>query len=136
MIKAIAAVVLALASGCAKDRPADGPCTCTPANRIRTKAVSEAQPLDGAGLVARLRRHRDDVRLNRNPRDIKVQDDQLRFLVIELCQPCSEWVADRMTMEELFPLERLDQAVRATCMGLVLADGTTAWGAARPQNCR
>jgi len=57
-------------------------------------------------------------------------------LVIELCQPCGDWVADRMTMEELFPLERLDQAVRATCMGLVLADGTTAWGTARPQNCR
>jgi len=68
-------VALALVAACKQERAAEGPCTCTPANTIRTKSVSEAAPLDGAGLVSRLRRHRDDVRANRNPRDIKVQDD-------------------------------------------------------------
>lgn len=134
---AVVAIVLAIVLvACTKEKAADGPCTCTPANTIRTKGIADTAPPDGAALVSRLRRHRDDVRAGRNPRDIKVQDDQLRFLVVELCQPCGDWVADRMTMEELFPLGRLDEAVRATCMGLVLTDGTTAWGTARPQNCR
>jgi hypothetical protein len=135
MVRVFLAVAV-LAAACRSEKAADGPCTCTPANTIRTKGVSETEPPDGAVLVARLRRHRDDVRAGRNPRDIKVQDDQLRFLVVELCQPCGAWVSDRMTMEELYPLEKIDQAVRATCLGLVLTDGTTAWGAARPQNCR
>lgn len=131
-----AVLALALLGACKNDRAADGPCTCTPANTIRTKSVSDTAPIDGTTIVARLRRHRDDVRAGKNPRDIKVGDDQLRFLVVELCQPCGEWVSDRMTMEELFPLECLDEAVRATCMGLVLPNGRTEWGSARPQNCR
>ena len=92
--------------------------------------------MDGVSLVARLRRHRSDVALGRNPRDIKVVDDQLRVAIVDFCQPCAHWVADRLTIEEMFPLERLDEATRGVCMGLVLRDGTTVYGEARPRACR
>jgi hypothetical protein len=130
------AIWLAVLAACKSEPARDEPCSCTPANVVRTKTVHETAPLDGVSLLARLRRHRDDVRAGKNPRDIKVGDDELRFSILELCQPCGDWVKDRATMEELYPLDRLDGAVKGVCMGLVLPDGTTAWGAARPQNCR
>ena len=92
--------------------------------------------MDGTSLLLRLRRHRQDVANGRNPRDVKVQDDELRFAILEFCQPCGDWVKDRLTIEDMFPLGRLDLATKGVCMGLVLADGTTAWGDARPKNCR
>lgn len=92
--------------------------------------------MDGISLLARLRRHKSDVALGKNPRDIKVVDDQLRFAIIDFCQPCAHWVEERLTVEEMFPLDRLDDATRGVCMGLVLRDGTTAWGEARPPACR
>ncbi|MBA3451632.1 MAG: hypothetical protein H0T42_00890 [Deltaproteobacteria bacterium] len=87
-------------------------------------------------LLTRLRRHRDDVAHGKNPRDIKVIDDQLRFAIIDFCQPCAHWVTDRLTVEEMFPIGRLDEAVRGVCMGLVLRDGATVYGDARPSSCR
>jgi len=125
-----AATVVALAA-CHGSEPA-GPCTCAPANTIKSKAIGETEPMS---VLANLRKHVRDVAAGRNPRDIKILDDQLRFAVVELCQPCT-WVDDRMTMEQLFPLARLDDAVSAVCMGLVLRDGSTAYGDARPANCR
>lgn len=123
-----------LASAC-RQEPATLPaCTCTPGNVGRIKAPGDSRPLDGPALVAALRRHAQDVRLGKNPRDIKVVDDQLRFAIIDFCSPCGSWVADRMTMEQLFPLDRLDDATSAVCMGLVLRDGTTVYGSAKP--CR
>ena len=46
------------------------------------------------------------------------------------------FVRTKLAMEQLFPLARLDDAVSAVCMGLVLRDGSTAYGDARPINCR
>ena len=96
----------------------------------------QAEPLDGPALVAALRRHVRDVRLGKEARDIKVLDDELRFAIIDFCSPCGGWVADRMTIEEMFALERLDDAQSAVCMGLVLRDGTTVYGSTRPAACR
>ncbi|MEO8701771.1 MAG: hypothetical protein ABI867_17130 [Kofleriaceae bacterium] len=134
MLRAAALAVCLLAC---KRTPAEdsGPCTCTPANAGHVTAPDGA-PLTGQSLLAALRRHRRDVVAGKNARDIKVTDDQLRFAIIDYCQPCGSWVHDRMTMEEMFPLDRLDTATRAVCMGLVLPDGTTAYGTTRPANCR
>ena len=130
------AIVLVPALLAACHRPSDdGACRCTPANQSRTKLADGTQ-LDGAALLARLRRHRRDVEQRKNPRDIKVFDDELRFEVASFCQPCSEWVEDRLTIEQLYPLARLDDAVDAVCLGLVLRDNSTAWGDARPRACR
>lgn len=127
-------IVLVLASCEDHARPADDPaCSCVPGNRSRTR-LRDGTVLDGAALLSRLRRHRADVAAHRTPRDIKVQDDELRFAVSNFCQPCGAWVGDRATIEELYPLARLDDAVDAVCMGLVLRDGTTAYGDAR--RCR
>jgi len=126
--------IIALVS-CSK--PADdGPCTCTPGNAGHAKAIGESGPMTGESLVAALRRHRQEVAANLTPRDIKVHDDELRFQIIDFCQPCADWVTDRLTMEEMFPLERLDDARSAVCMGLVLRDGTTVYGSARPRSCQ
>ncbi len=131
----IAGATLALAA-CHKPAEPEGPCRCAPANTIKSKPIGDAAPMTGETVLANLRRHARDVAAGRNPRDIKVLDDQLRFAVVELCQPCGDWVNDRMTMEQLFPLARLDDAVSAVCMGLVLRDGSTAYGDARPASCR
>jgi hypothetical protein len=130
------AVTLAIAwTAACRGRADDGVCRCTPANLSRTK-LADGSTLDGPALVGKLRRHRRDVAEHRPPRDIKVFDDELRFEVANFCQPCSEWVQDRMTIEEMFPLQRLDDAASAVCLGLVLRDGTLAYGDARPAACR
>src|SRR5262245_30838187 len=128
------ATALALAA-CRSAPTDDGVCRCTPGNQWRTRN-SDGRVLDAAALLGKLRRHRRDVEQHRTPRDIKIDDDALRFDVVSLCQPCGDWVQDRMTVEELFPLARLDDAVDAVCLGLVLRDGTTAYGDARPRACR
>ncbi len=131
------ALACVIAVAACKAEPANTePCACTPANVSRTKTLHEDAPMDGHSLLVRLRRHRQDVANGKNPRDIKVADDELRFAILEFCQPCGDWVKDRLTVEEMFPIGRLDEATRGVCMGLVLGDGTTAWGDARPQNCR
>lgn len=131
--------VAAVLSGCgraADPAEADGPCTCTPANVVRSRGQHEAAPMDGVTLLTRLRRHRDDVAQGKNPRDIKLADDQLRFAIVELCQPCGGWVKDRLTVEEMFPMAHLDEATRGECLALVLRDGRTVYGEARPHACR
>jgi len=129
------AIPLVLAA-CSKPEPETTTCTCTPGNVAHVKAVGEATPMTGEMLVAALRRHRQEVALHTTPRDIKVHDDQLRFQIVDFCQPCSDWVKDRLTMEDMFPLDRLDDATSAVCMGLVLRDGSTVYGDARPRACR
>jgi hypothetical protein len=132
------ACVLALAGLLACHEPppaADQACTCTPGNVSRTK-LADGTTLDGPALLNQLRRHKRDVEQHRTPRDIKVFDDELRFAILGFCQPCGSWVGDRLTIEAMFPLDRLDDAVAAVCMGLVLRDGTTAHGDARPAACR
>ncbi|MBX3161838.1 MAG: hypothetical protein KF773_38105 [Deltaproteobacteria bacterium] len=130
-------VGIALAAAACGGAPADdGPCTCTPGNVSRVRSSTGAAPLDDVTLLAELRQHVAMVRAHRNPRDIKVFDDELRNQILNFCVPCSGWVPDRSTIDELYPLDRLDHAVRATCLGLVLRDGTTVWGDRRPRNCR
>jgi hypothetical protein len=131
-----AVVVVLISFACSARERDTGPCRCTPSNASRVRSVDEAAPFDGAALLAKLREHRNLVLAQRNPRDIKVFDDELRFAIANFCEPCNDWVSDRMTIEELYPLARLDDATRAVCLGLVLRDGTTLYGDARPQNCR
>jgi hypothetical protein len=130
-----AAALAALAAGCRGAPADDGACRCVPANRTRTRRP-DGSTLDGATLLASLRRHRSDVALHRPGRDVKLLDDELRLELTEFCQPCSDWVQDRMTIEDMFPLDRLDDAAAGVCMGLVLRDGTTVYGNARPRACR
>jgi len=47
-------------------------------------------------------------------RDIKVFDDELRFAILSFCQPCGGWVGDRLTIEAMFPLQRLDMPSMAS----------------------
>jgi hypothetical protein len=128
-------VIVAIAAcGGSKDEPAT--CTCTPGNVAHAKAIGADGPLTGEALLAALRRHRQEVRAKLTPRDIKVHDDELRFQIVDFCQPCADWVTDRLTMEDMFPLDQLDNARTAVCMGLVLRDGKTVYGDARPAACR
>ncbi len=130
-----AIVCLVLMIGCSKpDEPAT--CACVPNNVGRAKTAGEAAPMTGESLLAALRRHKQDVGLGKNARDIKIVDDELRFRIIDFCQPCASWVDDRMTMEQMFPLDRLDDARSAVCMGLVLRDGMTIYGDTRPRACQ
>jgi hypothetical protein len=126
---------LAAAAACRGAPAGDGACHCTPDNRSRTRRA-DGSTLDGATLLARLRRHKQDIALQRPGRDIKVFDDELRLELTGFCQPCSDWVTDRLTIDEMFPLDRLDDATGGVCMGLVLRDGTTVYGRARPAACR
>jgi hypothetical protein len=128
-------LILLLVAAC-RNQEVDATCRCTPENVSLTKSVDEAKPMDGAELVARLRKHRADVSAGKNARAVKIVDDELKLAVMSFCQPCTEWISDRMTIEQMFPLDRLDEATGAVCMGLVLRDGTTAWGDARPRACR
>jgi len=131
----VTALVLAMIAACQRPPADDGVCSCTPGNLSRTK-LADGSSLDGATLLGKLRRHRRDVEQHKTPRDIKVFDDELRFEISNFCQPCGDWVKDRMTIEDMFPLARLDDATTGVCMGLVLRDGTTAYGDARPRACR
>lgn len=135
---AIAALALGACRGATRDGEddGDGPCRCTPGNVSHTRSVDEAAPMDGPALLERLRRHKRYVEERRPPRDVKLFDDELRYAILSFCQPCSAWVGERMTMEEMFPLHRLGEATNAVCMGLVLRDGTIAYGDARPRACR
>jgi len=140
-VLALAAVLAASApaalSACRNNEASDSaPCRCTPGNVSRTRALGDDAPMDGRALLDRLRRHKRLVDENRNPRDVKVFDDELRHAIIDFCQPCSDWVGERLTMEQMFPLARLADATSAVCMGLVLRDGTLAYGDARPRACR
>jgi len=132
----LATTALAMALAGCRGAPADdGVCRCTPDNRARARRA-DGSTLDGATLLARLRRHKRDVALQRPGRDVKLLDDELRLELTEFCQPCSDWVTDRLTIDDMFPLDRLDDAAAGICMGLVLRDGTTVYGNARPRACR
>src|SRR5262245_5608477 len=120
------ALCLAVALAAGRDAAPDAACRCVPENRSRMRAA-DGSVLDGAALLGKLRRHRSDIALHRPGRDVKVFDDELRLQLTEFCQPCSDWVSDRMTIEDMFPLDRLDDAAAAVCMGLVLRDGTTVY---------
>ncbi len=102
------------------------PCSCTPVN-----ASSIAHGLDGDSLLARLRHHAADVAAGKNPRSIKIDDDELRFAIVDFCRPCGGWIGDRATLDELYPMDRLAEATHAVCLGLVLRDGSTVYGGAR-----
>jgi hypothetical protein len=136
ILRSVVFALAACAAACHDPGPADDTvCRCTPGNLSRTR-LADGTVLDGAALLGKLRRHAREVAEHRTPRDIKVLDDELRFAISNFCQPCGTWVGDRMTIEEMFPLRRLDDAVGAVCLGLVLHDGTTAYGDARPRACR
>ncbi|TMQ13012.1 MAG: hypothetical protein E6J90_29620 [Deltaproteobacteria bacterium] len=136
MTRGVICALLAAALAACRSAPADvGPCSCTPGNRSRTR-LPDGSTLDSAALLGKLRRHKRDVALHRPARDVKVFDDELRLELTGFCQPCSDWVEDRMTIEDMFPLDRLDDATGAVCMGLVLQGGATVYGAALPPACR
>jgi len=122
--------------GCREPATDAGTCTCTPNNASRVKQRDEAAPMDGKQLLERLHRHKRDVRLGRNARDIKVDDDQLRFAISNYCDPCNSWVLDTMRIEDLYPMARLEESANAICLGLELRDGTVVYGDARPRACR
>ena len=130
------ALLAIVAAGCQDPPKADTRCRCTPNNASRVKLRDEAAPIDGLQLLERLRRHKRDVQLGRNARDIKVDDDVLRFAISNFCDPCNSWVLDTMRIEDLYPLSRLEEATNAVCLGLELRDGTIAYGDARPRACR
>jgi len=134
-LRAPVLLALALVAACRGAPADDGVCRCTPENRSRTRLVDGGY-LDGPALLGKLRRHQRDVALQRPARDIKVFDDELRLELTGFCQPCSAWVEDRMTIGDMFPLDRLDDATAGVCMGLILRDGTTVYGNARPRACR
>jgi hypothetical protein len=129
------ALAMAMLSACRAQSVDDSACSCTPGNVSRTRS-SDGTSMDGAALLGKLRRHRQDVQLQKNARDVKVFDDELRLALISFCQPCGDWIKDRLTIDDMFPLQRLDDAADAVCLGLVLRDGTTVHGAARPLACR
>jgi len=128
------ALVLVAVAGCRGQT--EGPCQCTPENVSRTKRHDQTSPIDSTGLLSLLRRHRDLDAQNAPRRDLKLVDDEIRITVTSFCQPCGDWVGDRMTVDEMFPLKRLDDATGAVCLGLVLRDGSTAFGDGRPDACR
>ena len=127
--------ILALVA-CRQSSPDEVVCRCTPANSSLTRRAGAVAPMDGVALLAELRRHQQAVRDGKNARSVKLVDDELRLALTDFCHPCSDWVTDRLTIDEMFPLGRLDEATTGVCMGLVLRDGTTAWGDARPRACR
>jgi len=129
------AIGLAALAACHNAPSDDTTCRCVPGNVSRTK-LPDGTYMDSAALLGKLRRHRQDVEQHRTPRDIKVFDDELRFAILSYCQPCGDWVGDRVTVEQMFPLARLDDAASAVCLGLVLHDGKTVYGDARPLACR
>ena len=108
-------LVLALA-GCHEDAPRSA---CEPTGTPQPKLLTLA------------RRHRTLVDQHAPNRDIKLVDDELRLGMSVECQPCS-WVGDRLTVDEMLPMARLDDATAVTCLGLVLHDGTSVFGSARP----
>jgi hypothetical protein len=120
-------VVVVLVAACHGAPASSATCACTPG-----EASSIPGALDGEALLGRLRHHRADVAAGRNGRDVKMFDDELRFAVADFCRPCGAWIKDTMRIDEMFPIDRLDDATRAVCMGLVLRDATTVYGSARP----
>ena len=103
-------------------------CECVP-----TQASSPAS----ASLLDLIRRHQGAVRDGqRNGRGTKLIDDELRLQSSILCQPCGAWIGERATPEEIYPLDRADGAVSVVCTGLRLGDGTIAYGAVHPPECR
>ena len=108
--------LLAVIAGC-HDEPAKA---CAPAGKTKPE------------LLQLLRRHRAMVAQGgANGRDIKLVDDEIRIAESLACQPC-EWVGDRLTVDQMVPLARLDDAVGTACLGLILRDGSTVFGSARP----
>ena len=127
--------MLALLVACSGGgNPDDGRCTCAPNNATNLSGAGGA--VNGDSILALLRRHARMVAEQRPGRDVKLLDDELRTSVAHFCSPCGAWVDDRATMDSLYPLDKLDDATTATCLGLVLRDGTIAWGDARPNACR
>lgn len=109
-------VLAALLAGC-HDEPEKA---CTPAGKTKPE------------LLGLLRRHRAmAAQAGANGRDIKLVDDEIRIAESLACQPC-DWVGDRLAVDQMVPLGRLDDAVGTTCLGLVLRDGSTVSGRARP----
>jgi hypothetical protein len=124
-------LIVACTAGC-KDA-AVAPCTCKPNNVTR---ISHAgAPIDSVSVLALVRRHRTLVEDHAQGRDVKLVDDEIRLEMAALCDPCGDWVGERMTVDEMFPLARLDDATGVVCLGLTLRDGTTAFGE-RPTACR
>ena len=102
---------------------ADDDCTCKPTHEPSTRVLDL------------LHRHRSAVGDGKaNGRDLKLVDDEIRVQSATLCAPCNTWVGERARVDELYPLDRLDTASAATCMGLVLDGGAIVYGAAR--SCR
>lgn len=106
-------LVLALA-GCHEEAPA----ACQPTGTAPAKLLTLA------------RRHRTLVDQRAPNRDIKLVDDELRLGMSIACQPCP-WIGDRLTVDEMLPMARLDDATAVTCLGFVLRDGSTVFASAR-----
>lgn len=122
-MKALALLVL-LAAACQSTSGPDRTCACKPA--------SDPARYPAAKLLADLRKHVRQVRDHANARDVKLTDDEIRLHAATACAPCQFWIDDRAAVDELYPLDHLDDAVDATCLGLRDARGTVHRGRAYP----
>ena len=62
-------------------------------------------------------------------------DEHIRSYARAYCSPC-DWVHDSSRVEDMYPLEHLDDSTGAGCLFLTMADGTRRYGKLRPLACR
>jgi hypothetical protein len=122
--------IFALAVASCSDRAADAPASCSCSPHAPSSRAS-------AALLELVHRHAHAVRDGqRNGRDTKLIDDELRMQSQILCEPCGAWIGERTTPEEIYPFAREAEAVGVVCTGLQLGDGTIAYGELHPPECR
>ena len=127
MTKLWLALTLVGCSSPAPETPAT--CACSPTQ-------PEAAPKASLAIRALVRRHQAAVRDgHRNGRDTKLVDDELRLQSAILCEPCGGWIGERATAEEMYPVDRVEDALGVVCAGFRLRDGTIAYGTAHPPEC-
>lgn len=98
---------------------------CAPANKPATFHVTHSKVpfvADGQYILGLLRDLRGDVRL-REGNELLVQD-----AMAGMCAPCV--IPAGIAVEDMYPMDALDQAADARCMGLLLRDGSFAPGKA------
>jgi hypothetical protein len=117
-------------SGERSDRVVSHGCTCSPREPFATVVQIHGQPVERDPRSSLLQELRSRG-LNRYQ-----LDDGIRRLTALLCSPCDSWVHDTDSIEEMFPLEGLEDAHYAGCLRLVMKDGSILYGRTRPTECR
>jgi hypothetical protein len=108
-------------------------CLCVPS--LAPLISQEVRFLEDEGYV--LHRTIEIPPLVKSYRDDKawaeIAESELRRWMYLLCKPCT-FDTKHLAIEDMFPMDRLNEAVGATCMGLILRSGETVYGRARPAN--